>query len=259
MTSAPQAPSFDTITVTVDGARGSLVLDRPDKLNPLSTHTLKEIELAARWFDEQLELKVVVVSGAGRAFSAGADLSSFTGPGVPEDRQQGWRMGRALDEMRAVTVARLHGWCVGGGLIVAAGCDLRIAARSARFSIPEVDLGIPLAWGGIPRLVREIGPALTKELVMTCRPFDADEAHRSGFLNRVVDDDRLDDEVESLVQTLLAKPKLALLETKAHVNAVTESMVGTGRSWADADGLFAGLRDAEGQASARAYVERLRR
>jgi enoyl-CoA hydratase/carnithine racemase len=259
MTSAPQAPSFDTITVAVDGARGSLVLDRPGKLNPLSTHTLKELELAARWFDEHLDLKVVVVSGAGRAFSAGADLSSFTGPGIPEDRQQGWRMGRALDEMRAVTVARLHGWCVGGGLIVAAGCDLRIAARSARFSIPEVDLGIPLAWGGIPRLVREIGPALTKELVMTCRPFDADEAYRSGFLNRVVADEQLDDEVESLVQTLLAKPKLALLETKAHVNAVTESMVGTGRSWADADGLFAGLRDAEGQESARAYVERLRR
>ncbi len=259
MTSTPPAPHFDTIALAVDGPRGSLTLNRPDKLNPLSTHTLHEIELAARWFDEQLDLKVVVVSGAGRSFSAGADLSAFTTSAPPEDRQQGWRMGRALDEMRAVTVARLHGWCIGGGLIVAAGCDLRIASRSARFSIPEVDLGIPLAWGGIPRLVREIGPALTKELVMTCRPFDADEALRSGFLNRVVDDDRLDDEVESLVQTLLAKPKLALLETKAHVNAVTESMVGTGRSWADADGLAAGLRDPEGRASAQAYVARLRR
>ena len=251
--------TFDTLVATVEGARGSLVLNRPDKLNPLSTHTLREIEQAARWFDDHHDLKVVVVSGAGRAFSAGADLSAFTSSASAEDRQQGWRMGRALDEMRAVTVARLHGWCVGGGLIVAAGCDLRVAARSARFSIPEVDLGIPLAWGGIPRLVREIGPALTKELVMTCRPFDAEEAFRSGFLNRVVDDDRIDEEVEVLVQTLLDKPKLALLETKAHVNAVTESMVGTGRSWADADGLFAGLRDPEGRAAAQRYVERVRR
>ena len=256
---------FETIVATIDdgptsqSTRGSLQLNRPDKLNPLSTHTLHEIELAARWFDEHHDLKVVVVSGAGRAFSAGADIGAFTTAAPPEDRQQGWRMGRALDEMRAVTVARLHGWCVGGGLIVAAGCDLRIAARSARFSIPEVDLGIPLAWGGIPRLVREIGPALTKELVMTCRPFDADEALRAGFLNRVVADDQLDAEVEALVNQLLAKPKLALLETKAHVNAVTESMVGTGRSWADADGLGAGLRDPEGRASAQAYVERLRR
>lgn len=254
-----ETSAFDTIEVAVDGQRGTLRLNRPDKLNPLSTHTLHEIELAARWFDEHVDLKVVVVSGAGRAFSAGADLSSFTSGGLPEDRQQGWRMGRALDEMRAVTVARLHGWCVGGGVVVAAGCDLRIAAQSARFSIPEVDLGIPLAWGGIPRLVRELGPALTKELVMTCRPFDADEAHRAGFVNRVVPDDRLDDEVEALVTQLLAKPKLALLETKAHVNAVTESMVGTGRSWADADGLAAGLRDPEGRAAAQRYVEALRR
>lgn len=257
MTTADVAP-FETIIATADGPRGELRLNRPEKLNPLSMHTLHEIELAARWFDEHHDLKVVLVSGAGRSFSAGADLSSFSGSGAMEDRQVGWRMGRALDEMRAVTVARIQGWCVGGGLIVAAGCDLRVAAQSARFSIPEVDLGIPLAWGGIPRLVREIGPALTKELVMTCRPFDAAEAKAAGFLNRVVPDDELDAQVEALVAQLVQKPKLALLETKAHVNAVTESMVGTGRSWADADGLYAGLRDEEGRASARAYVERLR-
>lgn len=253
------AAKFDTLLVTADGTRGSLVLNRPDKLNPLSSHTLHEIELAARWFDEHHDLKVVVVSGAGRSFSAGADLSAFSTAAPMEDRQVGWRMARALDEMRAVTVARLHGWCVGGGLVVAAGCDLRVAADTARFSIPEVDLGIPLAWGGIPRLVREIGPALTKELVMTCRLFDAHEAKAAGFVNRVVPDAELDTAVDELVQLLLAKPKLALLETKAHVNAVTESMVGTGRSWSDADGLYAGLRDEEGRASAQAYVERLRR
>ena len=250
--------NFDTVLATTDGARGELLLNRPEKLNPLSSHTLHEIELAARWFDEHHELKVVVVSGAGRAFSAGADLSAFSAAAPMEDRQVGWRMARALDEMRAVTVARLHGWCIGGGLVVAAGCDLRLAADTARFSIPEVDLGIPLAWGGIPRLVREIGPALTKELVMTCRPFDAGEALSAGFLNRVVPEAELDSAVEELVQLLLSKPKLALLETKAHVNAVTESMVGTGRSWSDADGLHAGLRDEEGRSSAQAYVERLR-
>ena len=258
-TGNPEIGPFDTIHVTADGALGTLRLDRPEKLNPLSSQTLHEIELAARWLDEHHDLKVVVVSGAGRAFSAGADLSGFTGSSNMEDRQVGWRMARALDEMRAVTVARIQGWCVGGGVVVAAGCDLRIAADTARFSIPEVDLGIPLAWGGIPRLVREIGPALTKELVMTCRPFDAHEAKAAGFVNRVVPEASLDLEVDALVQQLLAKPKLALLETKAHVNAVTESMVGTGRSWADADGLYAGLRDAEGRASAAAYMERVRR
>ena len=93
---------------------------------------------------------------------------------------------------------------------------------------------------------------------MTCREFGPDEAKAAGFLNRVVDDDRLDAEVDELVATLVRMPKLALLSTKAHTNAVTESMVGTGRSWSDADGLLAGLRDPEGRASAQAYLDRVR-
>jgi enoyl-CoA hydratase/carnithine racemase len=258
---------FDTIEVRVDGPRGELMLARPEKLNPLSAHTLAEIESAARWFDGHDGLKVVVVSGQGRAFCAGADVSSFRADGATateaarsprDDADGGWRMARAMDEMRAVTIAKLHGWCVGGGVVLAAVCDLRVAARSARFSIPEVELGLPLAWGGIPRLVREIGPALTKELVMTCREFGPDEARAAGFLNRVVDDDQLDAAVDELVAGLVRMPKLALLSTKAHTNAVTEAMVSTGRTWSDADGLLAGLRDPEGRESARRYLERVR-
>ena len=252
---SPPAPDFDTVEVAVDGERGTLWLNRPGKLNPLSTHTLAELEEAARWFDRHRDLKVVTVGGRGRAFSAGADLGAFSGRADRADREQGWRMARALEEMRAVTVARLQGWCVGGGLVLAAACDLRIATTSLRLSIPEIDLGIPLAWGGIPRLVREIGPALTKELVMTCREFSAEEARAAGFVNRVVDDADLDATVEELVAQLVAKPKLALLATKAHTNAVTESMVGTGRSWADADGLEAGLHDEQGQQARRRYLD----
>lgn len=249
-------------SVRGDGKVGELLLDTPAKLNPLSTETLRSIEMAARWFDTHDDLRVVVVRGAGRAFSAGASLTAFGDAPRQEDPRHdsdsGWRMARAMDELRAVSVAQIHGWCVGGGLVVAGVCDLRIASDNARFSIPEVDLGIPLAWGGIPRLVREIGPAATKELVMTCRPFGAEEALRLGFLNRVVPSPDLDTAVNELVNTLVAKPKLALLSTKAHVNAVTESMVGTGRSWADADGLLAGLRDPEGKAIATAYLDRVR-
>lgn len=254
---------LETIDVSVDGERGELVLDRPDQLNPLSTQTLREIETAARWLDGHDELKVVVVSGRGRAFSAGADVSAFGGVTADgrhprEDADTGWRMARAMDELRAVTIAKVHGWCVGGGVVLAAVCDLRVAADSARFRIPEVELGIPLAWGGIPRLVREIGPALTKELVMTCRDFGSEEAKAAGFLNRVVAEADLDGAVDELVAQLLRMPKLALLATKAHTNAVTEAMVGTGRSWSDADGLLAGLRDPEGRASAQRYLERVR-
>lgn len=254
-------PSFDTITVRVDGDRGELALNRPEKLNPLSTHTLWELEQAARWLDTHRDLKVVVVSGRGRAFSAGADVSTFGGdaqPATRDDRAQGWRMARAMEELSAVTIARLQGWCVGGGLVLAAVCDLRIAADTARFSIPEVELGVPLAWGGIPRLVREVGPALTKELVMTCREFSPAEAAAAGFLNRVVPEAELDGAVAELADRLVRMPKLALLATKEHTNAVTEAMVNTGRSWSDADGLLSGLRDPEGRDSAKRYLERMR-
>ncbi|HEX2152473.1 MAG TPA: enoyl-CoA hydratase/isomerase family protein [Acidimicrobiia bacterium] len=255
---------FDTIEVTVDGAVGSLTLGQPDKLNPLSWKSLSEIEAAARWLDTHDELKVVVVSGRGRAFSAGADVSSFdeatlrSAPPSREDADLGWRMARAMDELRAVAVAKIHGWCVGGGIVLASTCDLRVAAQSARFFIPEVQLGIPLAWGGIPRLVRELGPALTKELVMTCREFGPEEARQAGFLNRVVGDEDLDSQVDQLVATLVRMPKLALLATKVHTNAVSEAMASTGRNWSDADGLLAGLADPEGRQSARRYLDRMR-
>lgn len=254
----PPPPTLDTVVVSASGERGALTLNRPDKLNPLSMHTLYEIEAAARWLDLQHDLKVVVVSGAGRSFSAGADLRAFTESSSWEDRDQGRRAAKALEEMRAVTIAKLHGWTIGGGLVVAAACDLRVAADTARFSIPEVDIGIPLAWGAIPRLVREIGPALTKELVMTCRPFDAAEAKAAGFLNRIVPEADLDASVEELAAQLASKAKYALLATKAHVNGVSEAMASTSRNWTDADSLGAGFADPEGRQKAREYLERHR-
>jgi enoyl-CoA hydratase/carnithine racemase len=257
-----------TIEAGADGPRGWITLARPDKLNPLGTATLLEIVDAARWFDARAEVKVVVVSGQGRAFSAGADLAAFagqtggsTGGGADprEAADAGRRMAEAVESMRAVTIARIHGHCVGGGVVLAAACDLRIAATTTRFAIPEVDLGIPLTWGGIPRLVREIGPALTKELVMTCRPFGPDEAKAAGFLNRVVPDEDLGEEVEGLVAQLVTKSALTLGVTKRHTNAVTEGMVATARTFSDADSLVAALHDADSRAAAARYLEGLGR
>ena len=257
-------PAFKTLKVEIEGPLGRLTLTQPERLNPLGSDTLTEIAEAAHFLDRDRDLKVVVVSGEGRAFSAGADVSSFgradgEGPADPRhDADRGRVMADAMENLSAVTVASIRGHCVGGGVVLAATCDLRVVASDARFSIPEIDLGIPLAWGGIPRLVREVGPALTKELVMTCRPFGAEEARAAGFVNRVVNPEELDSEVEKLVETLLEKPKLALLSTKRHTNAVTSEMLGMTRSWSDADGLLAGLRDPEGKASAVRYLERVR-
>ena len=254
---------FSTIEVDAAGARGTITLNRPDKLNPLGTTTLRELVEAAQWFDQRPDVKVVVVAGKGRAFSAGADVSVFAGddPGVAEQRAAaaaGWLMAEAVESMRAVTIARIRGHCVGGAVVLASACDLRVAAETTRFSIPEVDLGIPLAWGGIPRLVREFGPAMTKELVMTCRPFTAQEAQALGFLNRVVDEEDLDQVVEELAAELASKSSLTLIATKQGVNAVTRTMAPTSGAWNDADVLLTALRDPESRDAARRYLERLR-
>lgn len=258
---------FSTLEVEHRGSRGSITLNRPDKLNPLGVATLVELVEAAAFFDALPEVKVVVIGGRGRAFSAGADLAGL-GPAAGDPRsamsaregaEAGRRMADAVETMRAVTVARIHGHCVGGALVLATACDLRVAAEETVFSIPEVDLGIPLGWGGIPRLVREVGPALTKELVMTCRPFGAAEAKAIGLVNRVVPASELDDEVDRLASQLEAKSAYTLFCTKRQTDAVTEGMVSTDRSWSEAELLLAAGRDEESRASAAAYLDRVRR
>jgi enoyl-CoA hydratase/carnithine racemase len=254
--------SFTTIETHVSGARGKLVLNRPRKLNALDHRMLLELADAARWFDAQPEVKVVVVSGSGRSFSAGADVSGFAAEATPPEQLRagadaGRLMAEAIDSMDAITVARIHGHCIGGAVVLAAACDLRVASESAVFSIPEVDLGIPLAWGGIPRLVREIGPAMTKELVLTCRPFSAAEALELRFLNRVVPDEQLDGAVEELVEGLLGKSRLTLTDTKRAVQAAGEEMLSTVGAWSDADSLLTALSDPESRRSGELYLRRI--
>lgn len=253
---------FEHLRIEASGPVGSLTLNRPEKLNALSVGMIDEICAAARWFDAQDDVRVVILNGAGRAFCAGADLDWFDPRGNPcfhREADKGRSMAETVEGMRAITVASIHGPCIGGGLVLASACDLRVAARSAVFAIPEVDLGIPLAWGGVPRLMRELGPAMVKELVMTCRRFDAEEALALGFLNRVVSDEDVAHATRELAQVVAQKPRSAVLATKRHVNAVGAQMVGTTHAWSDADGLTAAFLDVEAEEARRRYFEARRR
>ncbi len=255
---------FQTIRVEVEDALGRLTLNRPERLNAVGATMLQELAEAARWFDGHRELRVVIVRGEGRAFCAGADLKDSP-LGAPADGswlfrrevgQYGLRAADALEQMRAVTIAQVHGYAVGGGVVLMAVCDLRVAADDAVFFIPEIDLGIPLAWGGIPRLVRELGPALTKDLVMTCRRFTPAEAKSIGFLNRVVPAAQLKSEVEQLARELVAKPSVPVAITKEHVNSVVRAMSAGTTAFADGDVLLGASGDEESRAAARAYREK---
>lgn len=246
---------FATLDLAIDTPVARLTLCRPERLNALSSEALTELVSAADVLSRTSGVKVVIVRGAGRAFSAGADLEGFGGDPDPDRVDIGWRMADAIGGIPAITIAAIHGHCVGGALVLAAACDMRVAARATRFAIPEVELGIPLAWSGIPRLVRELGPALTKELVLTCRPFTAEEAQAARFLNRVVADEDLDAEVEALAADLAAKPGLLLRQTKRLVDALEEEAFSTRQSFRDSATMMLALGDPESRATMQRYLE----
>jgi enoyl-CoA hydratase/carnithine racemase len=254
---------YESITVAVQGAVGELTLNRSEKLNALSGQMLEELGEAAAWFDSQSEVKAVLVKAAGSSFSAGADLSAMgtsEEEGGPEQIRQALDLGRrtteAISGMRALTVAAIQGHCIGGGLVLALASDIRIAAEDARFAIPEVDLGIPLTWTGIPRLVRELGPSITKDLVLTCRPFGAEEALRLRLVSRVVPGPDLYAQARAVVEKLASQPSYSLQLTKRHVDAVAEQAGSTAEGSAEVDQLIGALGDEESQRAMAAYLRK---
>jgi enoyl-CoA hydratase/carnithine racemase len=253
-----EQPNFKALLVEVNGRIGRVTLNRPEKLNALSRQLMSEIVELGAWLKLREDIRVVILSGAGRSFSAGFDLNDFSSASAGESPRIAADLGRlatnALTDVPQLTIAAVHGHCVGGGVVFVAACDLRVATTETTFIIPEVDLGIPLAWGGIPRLVREIGPALTKELVLTCRPFDAAEAKSIGFINRVVAPEDLDITVNELAENLASKTLYSLHSTKQQVNAVMEEIAGTGRSAGDADMLVYAMRDPESREATARYL-----
>jgi len=251
-------PASTAISVQVDGPIGRITLDRPEKLNALNRAALEELASAAAWFDGQPTVKVVIVDGAGPSFSAGFDLGDPTwaelGP-LEESAGIGRAMAEAIGGMAAITIASIGGHCIGGGVVLASACDLRIASAGAVFRIPEVDLGIPLYWTGIPRLTRELGPALTKELVLTGRPFDAAEARSMRFVNRVVPDAELRSGTDALAAELASKPALVLRTTKSQVEEASPPLPPTDPgAGADISAFGAALSDEEGRAAASDYL-----
>jgi enoyl-CoA hydratase/carnithine racemase len=248
------------------GAVWRVVLDRPAKLNALDEATRGALHAVLADVAERDEVRVVVLAGAGRAFSAGADLAdrpaSRDGPdgaadgaagaadgaagadgGVVARRATG-RWQRLLDDLERLpqaTVVRLQGHVIGGGALLAAACDLRVAADDLALRIPEVALGLPLTWAGLPRLAREVGLSRTRDLVMTGRLLGAAEALDWGLVHRVAPVDHLDAAVDELVATLVAQPALALARTVDGLRALGRALSAPDTAWADPDLLLTSL------------------
>lgn len=240
---------LQTLTLTVDGPVALLTLARPERLNAMSARMLDELIDAAYALDRDHRVRAVVLRGEGRAFCAGVDLGDLGAAAATRPLRDLADLGRraidAVAAMRAPTVAAVRGHCVGGGLVLMLACDLRVAADDAVFSVPEAALGLPLGWGGVPRLVREVGPAVARDLVLTCREFGAAEAARLGVVNRVVPADEVDATARGLAETLAGRAEIVVRTTREQVHAAAEDLASTAGAAADADLLMDALADPE--------------
>jgi 2-(1,2-epoxy-1,2-dihydrophenyl)acetyl-CoA isomerase len=219
----------DVILTSVQGGVATLTFNRPDRLNALSPELLtKSIDTLAGW-EEDPTVAVVVVTGTGRAFCAGGDISGMSkenaAPRPLEERidwlrraqQISWR----LYHMPKVTIASVNGFAMGAGLGICLACDLRIASDQAKFGTAYAKVGFGGDFGVSWLLTKYAGAPKAKELLFTADAFDAAEASRLGLLNRMVPHESLASETQSWATRLAAGPLVSYRYMKANVNLAT--------------------------------------
>lgn len=202
-----------------------LTLQRPEKLNALSTAVEQDLD-AALASDAVRASRVVVVAGQGRAFSAGADVTEFrdaTPASVIDYYRETGDVYERFAALPQPTIAAIHGWCVGGGLELALAADFRIADTTAVFRLPEVEIGIIPSSGGTHRLVRLLGTARAKELVLLRERVDAAEGLRLGLVTEVVAEGSALERSLELSSRLAALPSLASSLAKQAIDAMPDS------------------------------------
>ena len=205
--------------VTLEGSDGivTLTLRRPEALNALSTEMCRAILAAVSQVDHDPAARVLILTGEGRAFCAGADLKEREGAApdvVWKHNRSIFQIPLELERLAVPVIAAINGFALGGGCEVALGCDLRWAASTAEFGCPEVTRGIIPAAGGTQRLSRLIGPSRAMRLVLTGRRISAEEAHRTGLVDAVVPSEDLPRAVGELAKTIAANAPLAVRAAK---------------------------------------------
>ncbi len=202
-----------SVYVSRDDAVGLVTISRPEVRNALDTETKELLLAAARDLAQDETVGAVVLTGEGdKAFAAGADVAQFTAMSPEEARQSSW-LGRkvceAIEGSPQAWIAAVNGFALGGGCELALACDIRLAADSARFGQPEINLGIMPGYGGTQRLPRNVGLGWAKYLCLTGRMIDAETALRTGLVQQVVPPAQLLEEAKKLALELAAKAPLA--------------------------------------------------
>ena len=207
---------------TIENGIATLTFNRPERLNALSTPIMQELLDGLPRLAGDPAVKVVILTGAGRAFCAGGDVKSMAEGGDAAEAAAHLRsrmeVSRILHELPKPTIAMINGPAAGAGLALALACDLRIAGTSARLVTAFVKVGFSGDFGGSYFLTRLVGTARARELYFTGRPVAADEALTLGLVNRVVPDDQLHDATMELARSLAQGPQIALSLMKRNMN-----------------------------------------
>ncbi|MDY6934219.1 MAG: enoyl-CoA hydratase-related protein [Spirochaetota bacterium] len=225
---------YDNIIVTKDDdGLATVTLNRPESLNALSSAVADDIRKAANNLRIDDEVRVIIVTGGGRAFAAGADIKELkdaTPVGARDWVRNLFDSFEALGKLPKPVIAAVNGMAVGGGCELALACDFIIASDKAKFGVPEIKIGVFPGAGGMYRLVKAVGIRMAKELVFIGDPIDAETAQKIGLVNRVIPADSFIDEVKALARNIANRSSIALKYAK---QAIIE-----GEGSTDPDGVF---------------------
>jgi enoyl-CoA hydratase len=208
----------------VEEGIATIVVNRPDVLNALNSETFYELDRAFAAAEDADEVKAVILTGAGKAFVAGADIqemSDFSPLQAQAFSELGQAVMNRIEGLSKPVVAAVNGFALGGGCELAMACHIRIASEKARFGQPEVKLGLLPGFAGTQRLPRLVGRGRALEILLTGEPIKAQEAHRIGLVNRVAAPDALLDEARSLCKTICSQGPVAV---RSVLEAVREGL-----------------------------------
>ncbi|GAC1654488.1 MAG: enoyl-CoA hydratase-related protein [Herpetosiphon sp.] len=214
--------AFQNIEVQHEAGISTITLNRPKQLNALNGATISELLAALGEMHADRDVRVIVITGNGRAFAAGADINELRALGTATDARElaarSHTLGQLMSQLRQPVIAAINGFAFGGGLELALACDIRFAADSAKLGLPEVTLGIMPGWGGTQRLARVVGSGMAKLMMMTGEPVTAEQALTMGLVERVVPLDALLAATRDVATRIASLPPISIASIKQVVN-----------------------------------------
>lgn len=222
------------VFVIKEGRVAIVTINRPKALNALNSETLKELEVVFDDLNLDDDVLTVILTGEGKSFVAGADISEMKDLNTMEGRKFGIlgnKVFRKIESLEKPVIAAVNGFALGGGCEIAMSCDIRIASTKAKFGQPEVGLGITPGFGGTQRLARFVGLGMAKQLIFTGGIIKADEALRIGLVNKVVEPEALLEEAKALANEIAAQAPIAVKLCKAALNKGMQCDIDTALSY----------------------------